>query len=379
MRVGIVCYKYPLYEKGSYLQEFIDALASKCDEVLLISARYPDKEFSRPVNMHVKWVPLFTVPVLGDIIFNLFVFVKGAFFFKNVNLINVFSARPAPASFLLGLLLRKPVVCTVEIINEAGNSFADSIFSRIQQWIYSLRFNAVICWSKRYFDAYFRDGLARGRPNMEIIPAGIDTNRFNPGIDGTGIRKRFPAESFLVVFAKPMYEYNRKMAELLLDVIDELGTEIDIRLLLGTGEQRGKVEKKVRDLRLDNRVSFMPFVPITDIPAYIAASDFIVLPFTYQPTTSRSLLESLAMGKAVVTTNCGEIPRMVTNGEDALLAEPDKDSLASAVRMVCASSALRDKLGKNAALLAKRNYSVDSVIDRTIRVYKRVINVYHDK
>jgi glycosyltransferase involved in cell wall biosynthesis len=367
-------FKYPLYEKGSYLQEFVDSMVCRCERVVLIAALYPDKNFFSPRNLSIKWIPLFPVPIIGEIFYNLLIFFKGIIYLRDVDVINVISARPAIVGFLLGKILNKPVVCTVEIINEPGNRWfqKESVINAIQKLIYSLKYDKIICWSKYYFYAYLKKwGVGEG--TVVIIPSGIDISRYNPLICGEGIRNNFPPGSFLIVFAKPMYEYNRKMAELLLLSVKLLDRDLDIRVLLGDGQQRKMIEDKIKILGLGEKISFMPIVPITKIPEYLAAADIIVLPFTYQPTTSRSLLESMAMGKAIVVTNSGEITEMLTDGEEALVVEPEEKALASAIRRVCFDRELKNKLGRNARLLVEKSFSIESVADKTLEVYREVI------
>jgi len=373
MKIGIICYKYPLYEQGSHLQEFVDSLAARSEKIVLISGRFPSSAFISPGNITFHWIPLIPVPLIGDFIFQVSVFIAGIRFLRgSIDLINVFSARPALPAFLLGKILKKPVVCTIEIINQDSVSFNDMIFNKIQRIVYSLKFNKIICWSRYYFDTYLSKWGIR-KQNVEIIPAGINLKRFSPGISGNSIRNRYSPSSTVLVFAKPMYDYNRKMAELLLSAVKSLEKEITIYVLLGDGEERSLLESRIKELRMEDRVSFMPKVPITDIPMYLSASDFVVLPFTYKPTTSRSLLESLAMGKAVVTTRCGEIPAMLENGKDAIIVNSDINEIAGAIRKLAFDKSLRVSLGSHARMLAEREFSIDRITEKNIKLFRELI------
>ena len=125
---------------------------------------------------------------------------------------------------------------------------------------------------------------------------------------------------------------------------------------------------------MEENVSYMPWAPFTEIPTYIEASDIIVLPFTYNPTTARSLFECLAMGKPVITTNMGEVSEILRDGEHALIVEPEKGEVAAAIVKLIRDRKLQDKLGKNAQKLMRTEYSVQKIARRTVQVYDHVLN-----
>lgn len=372
MKVGIIFFKYPLYGGGSYFQEFVDVLCLKSEMVVLIASHYPKEKFVRPKNLLIKWVCFYNFPFIGDLIFNWNIFWTGIFSyeFRKVDVINVISARGVLAAKLLGKILKKPVVCTIEIINNKRSGFWDSIFYLIQRWLFSLNFDKIICWSHYYADILTSWGIKK--EVIKILPGGIDVSRYNPSVDGSEIRKMYH-EKTLIVFAKPMYEYNRKTAEILLEAVAMLGDEASVYILLGDGEQRNIIERKVQALGLNNMVSFMPVVSITEIPKYIAASDIIVLPFSYAATTSRSLLEAMALGKPIVTTAVGEISMVVENDKDAILVNSNEEEVSRAIQRLLDDKELALRLGRNARKKVEEKYSIDNIVGSTISVYNEVI------
>lgn len=373
LKVGFVCHKYPLYKKGSHTQELINSLASISQEVVLIATPWPDKDFDKPENLVLKWVPKIQIPFLDIILFELFVFFRGlSKDFRSVDLINVNSAKGAFAAYFLGKLLKKPTVCTIEIINDSGGHLRDRFINYIQKWAYTLKYGRIICWSHYHAERYLIPwGVSED--TISVIPGGVDIEKYSPGIDGSEVRNKFPQNCTLIVFAKPMYEYNRKMAEFLIESVELARNKKDIRLLLGSGEQRYLLEEKISALKIGMWVTFMPLVPHTEVPRYIAASEIIVLPFTYQATTSWSLLESMAMGKPIVTTDVGEVKRVVTDNKNALIVKPEKEQVAKAILELIEDKELAQKLGKNAREMVLENYSIKKIAERTLNIYRELI------
>lgn len=371
MNVLLIAWQYPLYPGGSHLQEFVDALCACCDGVTLVAGRHPKGEFARPANLRVVWIPVLRVPVLGDLVFNLLVAIRAlALGIRRFDVIHSLSVRGAPAARWLGVLARRPSVCTVEILNDAAASRADRIYLALQRAICRLRFDRIICWSAYYAGQLKSFGVPDGR--IALMPAGIDARRYHPGIDGAAIRSAYPAGAALIVFAKPLYEYNRRMAEFLLRAVALLKDDCDIRLLLGRGEKQADVARAARELGLEERVDFMPFVPITEIPRYLAATDLAVLPFTYAATVSRSLLESMAMGKPVVTSDRGEVPRVVRDGIDGLVLPLEERAFADAIRRLLADPALRERLARSGRERVEQEYDVRVVAGRTASLYREL-------
>lgn len=372
LNVGLIYFKYPLFMQGSYIQEFVDELCVQNNKVKLISSPYPSQDFVKPNNLEIKWVTLFKWPIFGNILFNLqivYVVLK-SHFFADIDVINVISARGSISGFILSKLLQKPIICTIEIINNDKTDLANTLFNKLQKFLYKLPYSKIICWSEYYKNKYLIPwGIAEEK--IKIIPSGIDIKRYNPDIDGSEIKNKYSPNDPLIVFAKPMYTYNRISAELLLESISMIDKPIHV--LLGQGEEKDIIERKIAKLNLSDRVHFMPFVPITEIPKYLAASDIVVLSFAYPATTSRSLLESMSMKKPIVVTDVGEISNVLQNEHEALIVEPNKEKIAEAIKRLLNDTDLSKKIAENAHNAVIKKYSIEKVVKDTIQVYGKEI------
>lgn len=373
MKLGIIYYRYPLFPQGSYIQEYVDTLSKRTEETVLIATKFPEGNFPIPSKLKIIWIPDVRLPFVGDLLFNLFVFI--ACFsksFRNVDVINTISARGTLGGYLASKILRKPTVCTIEIVNDEKLSRLDGYINQMQKFIYSLDYNHIISWSHYYLNKYLLPwGIKKNK--ITVIPGGIDLRRYNLKVNGNTIRKQFPLKSTLIVFAKPLFDYNSKMAQLLLASVALLKKKHDIRVLLGSGEQVEVIKHKATTLGISEKITIMPYVPITEIPKYIAAADMVVLPYTYAATTSRSLIESMAMGKPIITTNVGEISKVVTSGIDALVVRPNKKQIASAIEKLIVCPSLSQKIGKNARKTIEVYYGIDTIVDRTFTIMQKVI------
>ncbi len=373
MKIAIVYFRYPLYLKGSYFQEFLNKLAGSIDEIQLIAAHYPKGAFIKPSNVKISWVPLFKIRFVEDFFFMFATLLKVMFVrtLRDVDLVNTVGPRGLLAGWYLKKVHRVPLVCTIEMINEKG-SLLNSIYYEVVRFLMTKApVDKFICWSNYYWENHLKMwGIPREK--VAIISGGINTDVFNPAVDGSAVKKKYGCDCPLLVFAKPLYFPNTESAKILVQAIARLKPKIAMKLLVGSGEGAKEVSNLARSLGVQDCVEFMPPTPFTKIPKYIAAADLVVLPFTYSATTSRSLLEAMAMGKAIITTKVGEIPNIIENGKEALLVDPKMEDISDAIALVISDQNLATSLGNHATDLVRRKYSLSTIVDETVKLFLSV-------
>ena len=86
-----------------------------------------------------------------------------------------------------------------------------------------------------------------------------------------------------------------------------------------------------------------------------------------------TLLEAMALGKAVVTTAVGVAPDVVTQDRNGLIVPVgDVDALAAAVDRLLRDDDLAGRIGAAARVDARDSFSADHMVDQTIAVYESV-------
>ena len=101
----------------------------------------------------------------------------------------------------------------------------------------------------------------------------------------------------------------------------------------------------------------------TDIPEILAASAIIVLPSYYGEGVPRILLEALACGKPVITTDHVGCRETVDDGKNGFLVPvQDPIAFAAAINLLVRDQALRERFGKASRQKAEREFSEDKVV-----------------
>lgn len=124
--------------------------------------------------------------------------------------------------------------------------------------------------------------------------------------------------------------------------------------IYGKGGEKGRLIKEAEDLGINDHVHFEGFVD--DVHRRVADADIFVLSSDYEGLPN-SLIEAMAMGFPVISTNCGGGgPKMlIENGVNGLLVPPnDVQALADAILLYIEDPQLKEKCSKNARLIYNR-------------------------
>ena len=131
-------------------------------------------------------------------------------------------------------------------------------------------------------------------------------------------------------------------------------------IILGEGEERGRLEALAVQLGIESAVRLPGYVP--DASRLLRDGDLFVLSSRYEGFPN-ALLEAMACGLAVISTDCPSGPgEIVRHGVDGLLIPPeDVDALSIAMRQLIATPDDRKRLGSRAVEVVER-FSLTSVM-----------------
>lgn len=161
--------------------------------------------------------------------------------------------------------------------------------------------------------------------------------------------------------------------EVLIDVVADLvlKNNFDFKLrIIGEGPEKEKLEKKVKELNLDNTViiSALPHQRVLD---QLLLANLFVLNTGYEGL-SHTILEAMSAGVPVITTNvCGN-PELITDGQNGLLVEyNNKEQLKSAILKLYNNPELRQKFVENSKEVLKQ-FTFKEMINHTVTVLESI-------
>jgi glycosyltransferase involved in cell wall biosynthesis len=138
-------------------------------------------------------------------------------------------------------------------------------------------------------------------------------------------------------------------------------------LIAGGGPERESLETLVRELELDETVTLLG--SRDDVPDLLAVADVTVSSSNFEGTPL-AVLEYMAAGKAIVATNVGGIPDVITDGVEGVLVPPrDPRALAAAIGELLGDPDRRAELGAAARERQQRELTLDATVRRFEELY----------
>ncbi len=228
---------------------------------------------------------------------------------------------------------------TPVIINYRGGE-ARSYFANSIRWVRPAmnRADAIVVPSGFLQKVFGEHGFC-----TEVIPNIIDMERFKPCPER---QERYQLEPHLVVTRNLESIYDIQTAIHAVSILSK--TVSGLRLsIAGDGPQRIELQELVNQLGLEGAVTFTGKLSPEDIADLYQNTDIMLNPTTVD-NMPNSILESLACGIPVVTTDVGGIPFIVKDGKTALMVKVgDAEGMATQVDRLLKDSTLFNELVEN--------------------------------
>ena len=203
-----------------------------------------------------------------------------------------------------------------------------------------------------------------------IVPGAVEVERFRP-------RAGWQPGSFIDP-QRPTLLYHgrvdrRKGALDLLDAFARVVQEYSARLIMsGIGPDSDAVAQRVQALGLDDHVELTGYVAYDDVPAVYRRGDLFISP-TYAEGFSNTILEAMASGLAIVSTNSVGVVDCLRDDDNARLVEPgDVSALANAIERMLIDDALRTRLAQRAYDEVQTQYAWPTIARQIAGVYEQL-------
>jgi glycosyltransferase involved in cell wall biosynthesis len=161
------------------------------------------------------------------------------------------------------------------------------------------------------------------RPNVHVVPFGVDTSLYHPGLDGTCTRRRVGADpGDLVVLAVQRLASVKRVDHIIEAFTLALGEMPNARLVVaGKGPEEHDLKRLAQSLGVAHRVTFTGYVPDAELPGLFAAADVFAMASEYE-TFGVTLAQALAAGVPIVAARTSCVGSVLDSGRLGLLSRP---------------------------------------------------------
>jgi len=169
-----------------------------------------------------------------------------------------------------------------------------------------------------------------------------------------------------------------KGIDTLLEALSLLG-DLDVRAVVaGDGPAREALEQRARELGVDGRVEWKGYVPHDGVGAIYGQVDLMVVPSRTVPNWTeqfgRVVIEALAAGVAVATSDSGELPTLMTETRGGwTFAEGEAGELAAIIRTAQREPALLREAATRGQAAVREKYDTDAVARQFVDVVEAAL------
>ena len=235
-------------------------------------------------------------------------------------------------------------------------------------------------WTLRHADALTaitedcrNHALRAGAPSesVHLVFNGTDLRRFSPAPDGT--RPVDPRFGPHMIFACRQL-FPRKGIRFLIEAAAQLKPRFqDLKVVIaGDGFERPALIELAESLGIARDVTFLGWVPNSDLPPYYRAAAVSVIP-SLEEGFGIPAAEAMGCETPVVASDAGGLPEVVEHGVTGLIVpRGDSAALAEAIGSLLSDPGRRAAMGRAGRERALRLFDWDRTAEQFERIYAAV-------
>jgi len=277
---------------------------------------------------------------------------------------------------LIGHLIKRklgvPHVLLIELLSSQNvNLHTKFIHFTERLFLPRLNYDRLVVWTEQMKHKFL---LPWGVENekIEVIPAALNLANYPLDAKGEWVKEKYGRH--LITSIKTLWGTNVKGLESVvraMKIVKERHPEYRY-VIFGDGTERHLLDELVENEGLQENVIMAGEIAPKKCRDVWAATEIAPHSYVYEFSTSISLLEYMAMGRACVVTDIGNVKTFVGNA--ALVVEPyDEKAMAYGIIRLIEDKKLRQDLEKKARKRVEAIYSIKASVDRLEGIYGELV------
>ena len=219
-------------------------------------------------------------------------------------------------------------------------------------------------------------GVERSR--LHVVHNGIDVSALKSSLTSAEAKRRLDLSAdapTVAIIAALRPEKNHGMFVRMADEVHHVNPHAQFLIVGDTRRSNDAAQARLQEMAeicgIAGHIHFLG--QRSDIADVLAAVDVSVLTSDHEGLPN-ALLESMAVGKAVVTTDYRGANEVVTNDVDGFITpRGDAHAMGKCVSLLLAEGELRSRVGEQARRAVTERFSVDAMADRLLAVYRQYL------
>jgi glycosyltransferase involved in cell wall biosynthesis len=210
------------------------------------------------------------------------------------------------------------------------------------------------------------------KPKARVIWNGVNLGRFQQKYDIKKVKEELGVKTEFMLVMVAAFSLLKDW-DLFVNVAKEVGKIRDDVTFIGVGEglERKRIQQRIKDEQITN-------VLLTgnqkDVERIIAASDIGLL-CTYSEGISNSIIECMALGKPVISTDIvGGSKEIIVEGETGYCVERNTDKIVVLVNKILNDNELRISMGSKGKDRITSHFSIKRMGEEFQQIYNEVLS-----
>jgi glycosyltransferase involved in cell wall biosynthesis len=258
-----------------------------------------------------------------------------------------------------------PIIRTRHVSAPVSNNRATS-------WLYQKAAAHIVTTGERLRQTLIRDnGISPD--NVTSVPTGIDCDIFTPTGDARAVRKALdlPLDTCIIGIVATLRSW--KGHSYLLDAFSQIDLSDSHLLIVGNGPQWDNINQQIDRLGIRGKITMCG--DQQDVVPWMQAMDIFALPSYANEGVPQGLMQAMACGLPVISTDVGSIVEIVDNNKTGIIVEKQSAAaLAQAITILKQDDSLRQGIAERALRFARQNCGIDAMRDRMNSVFLTILD-----
>lgn len=142
-------------------------------------------------------------------------------------------------------------------------------------------------------------------------------------------------------------------------------------IIVGDGPEKQNLESRILNLELGARVKLIGSVPREKLLELLKGASIFALNTSFE-SFSFQVVEAMAAGLPVITTNIGNLSEIIEHNKEGILVEPNnKEQIQTAIKKISDDKAFTEKIIKNARKKSQQ-FSIENTLNQLEQLLKSI-------